>query len=108
MHFRFTPRTLSALLARRSGLAMGRRGAWPAPELMEQLEDRQLLTTIVWDGGPGGTGTDFNTAANWVGDVLPGASDDAVINTAGPTITLGAARAVQTVTSSRALQINSG
>ncbi len=75
---------------------------------MESLESRQMLANIVWDGGAAGTGTDFNLAANWVGDVLPGAADIAVINTAGATITVGASRAVTAVESSRVLQLNSG
>ncbi|MEK7951172.1 beta strand repeat-containing protein [Luteolibacter soli] len=29
---------------------------------------------ITWDGGVGGTGTDFGTAVNWNGDVLPSVS----------------------------------
>ncbi len=57
------------------------------PALFEPLEARQLLAAIAWDGG--GDGTTINQAANWVGDVLPGASDDATINVAGsPTIDL--------------------
>ena len=28
-------------------------------------------TTLIWDGGEGGTGTDLNTAANWSGDAVP-------------------------------------
>ncbi len=80
-----------------SGMALG----------MERLECRQMPANIVWDGGVAGTGTDFNAAANWVGDVLPGAADIAVINTAGPTITLTAARSVTAVQSSRALEIGS-
>lgn len=45
------------------------------------------LTTRTWDGG-GGT-NDFNTAANWSGDVLPSASDSCVIiATSDKTITV--------------------
>ena len=83
--------------ARRAGMAVG----------MEPLEGRKLLANIVWDGGPAGSGTDFNLAANWVGDVLPGPADTAVINTAGPTITLTAARSVTSVQSSRDMQVGS-
>lgn len=95
-------------LVRASGRAMGRSTAGAQPQLLEQLEERAVLSSVLWDGGPSGAGTDFNLAANWAGDILPGPGDDAVINTAGPTITLAAARSVQSVTSSRALQINSG
>lgn len=45
------------------------------------------LTTRTWDGGAGTN--DFNTAANWSGDVLPSASDSCVIIlTADKTITV--------------------
>ena len=53
--------------------------------LLEQLESRQLLATITWDGG--GDGTTLTQGTNWTGDVLPGGADDAVINVGGtPTI----------------------
>ena len=48
---------------------------------LEPLEDRRLLS-IQWDGGPSGTGTSWQDKTNWLGDVLPGATDDVVI---GPT-----------------------
>ena len=73
-----------ALKSAKSGMVFG----------IERLECRQMLANIVWDGGVGGAGTDFNVATNWAGDVLPGAADIAIINTAGPTISLAAARAV--------------
>lgn len=45
------------------------------------------LTTRTWDGGGGNN--DFNTAANWSGDVLPSASDSCVIiATSDKTITV--------------------
>jgi hypothetical protein len=46
-----------------------------------------ILTTVltgqrsVWDGGMDGTGTDWGTAANWVGDVLPSSGDSILFNT---------------------------
>lgn len=46
-----------------------------------------FLTTVltgqrsVWDGGVDGLGTDWGTAANWVGDVLPTAGDSILFNT---------------------------
>ncbi|MFN0133022.1 MAG: hypothetical protein ACKVW3_10930 [Phycisphaerales bacterium] len=52
----------------------------PIGLIVEALEPRALLATIAWDGGPAGTGTDWHGAANWVGDVLPGPSDDVVID----------------------------
>ncbi len=75
---------------------------------VEKLEARQMLANIVWDGGPAGTGTDFNLAANWIGDVLPTAADTATINTAGPTITVGATTEVNSFNSSRSIRVNSG
>jgi hypothetical protein len=51
---------------------------------LEQLEDRTVPAMIVWDGGPTGQGTNWLDPANWVGDVLPGPNDDAVIGPAAP------------------------
>ncbi|CAG1004066.1 hypothetical protein PHYC_03112 [Phycisphaerales bacterium] len=45
----------------------------------EPLESRQLLSTIIFEGGPFHLGNDFNDPANWVGGVLPGPLDDAII-----------------------------
>jgi uncharacterized repeat protein (TIGR01451 family) len=42
-----------------------------------------LLSTITWNGK--GDGTSWSLPANWVGGVVPGASDDAVINVSGST-----------------------
>jgi hypothetical protein len=50
---------------------------------VEWLERRVALATIAWSGN--GDGTSFNQAANWVGNVVPGAGDDAVINVGGNT-----------------------
>ena len=47
---------------------------------IEPLEDRRLLSVIQWGGGPSGIGTDWQDPLNWVGGVLPGPSDDVVIN----------------------------
>src|SRR5437660_3267575 len=46
---------------------------------LEQLEDRTLLS-ISWADAAGG---DWNTAGNWSGGALPGASDDVIIKVAG-------------------------
>src|SRR5206468_708108 len=62
----------------------------------------------VWDGGPAGTGTDWSTDANWVGDVKPASGDDAVINTAGPTIAFNGVESVKSVTSGRGISFNGG
>jgi hypothetical protein len=48
---------------------------------LDYLEDRTLLTAIVWDGDAGDF--DFNNDLNWVGDVAPGVNDDATIDVAG-------------------------
>ncbi len=67
--------------------ALGRRHPPMDHALFEPLEARQLFASIAWDGG--GDGTTLNQAANWAGDVLPGASDDAVVNVAGsPTLSM--------------------
>ena len=77
---------------------------------LETLENRLVLATILWDGGPAGTGTTWNTAANWVGDVLPGAADDAVIGSAfsAVTITSPGNVSIHGVTSAATLQITGG
>jgi autotransporter-associated beta strand protein len=39
--------------------------------LFSGMFDSQSAHATLWDGGPGGTGTDLGTAANWAGDTLP-------------------------------------
>lgn len=50
--------------------------------------------TITFDGGPGGTGTVLNTAANWSGDIAPTTSSEVLLNNSVITLpaqlTLGA------------------
>jgi len=46
---------------------------------VDQLELRAVPAVIAWDGGPTGMGTNWLDRVNWVGDVLPGANDDAVV-----------------------------
>jgi len=74
----------------------------------ERLEERIVLSTIVWDGGPTGEGADWNDPVNWAGDVLPGPADDAVLGSTGsdPVISLTAATSVNSVTSDRELSIS--
>jgi hypothetical protein len=56
----------------------------------EWLEDRRLLASIHWDGGAA-PNRDWFAAANWVGNVLPGVEDVAVIDFPGTyTVTLSA------------------
>src|SRR5262245_29987999 len=77
---------------------------------LEALENRLALAAITWDGGSSGTGTAWNTAANWVGDVLPGTVDDAVIGPAfsGVTITSSGAVTIKSLTNAATLQITGG
>ena len=55
-----------------------RRVRWARPS-GEYLERRDLLALVVWDGGPRGTGTDWNDVQNWSTDTLPTAADDVEI-----------------------------
>ncbi len=75
--------------------------------LVEQLEPRNMLSTITWGAVGGG---DFNTAGNWVGGHVPGASDDAVINVAGNvTITYSSGTtSVHSINSTDTLSISGG
>ncbi|MBS0198788.1 MAG: hypothetical protein JSR77_18730, partial [Planctomycetes bacterium] len=75
---------------------------------VEPLEGRVLLSTVTWDGGAAGTGTNWFDPTNWAGDVLPGPGDDAVISTAGPTIVFGGTASVNSVSTARAISFNSG
>ncbi len=75
--------------------------------LFETLEERALLATIYWDGGPTGGGTDFRDPANFVGDISPGAGSDVVIETNGPTIQFPSGNiVVSTLLSSRPLRVS--
>lgn len=79
----------------------------PVAQLFEALEARALFSTVFWDGGPSGTGTDWHTAANWAGDVLPAPGDDVVLNLpAGPTVVLNQSESVNSVTSSQPLTVS--
>lgn len=96
---------LAARLVRRSGRTD--RGLSGRP-MVEALEDRCLLATIFWDGGPSGLGTNWHDAANWAGDVLPGANDDAVIDVApDPTIAINAPVTVRKLTCTEAVTLAS-
>ncbi len=78
--------------------------------LIESMEDRRVLATVHWDGGADGTGTLWANAENWVGDVIPGASDDAVIGDAyaSRVIEIQADTAVAGINSKAALSLSSG
>src|ERR1017187_2678856 len=63
--------------------------------------------TITWSGA--GDGTNFNNSANWVGDVTPGAADDAVItNGAGTSIVVTSSVTVLSVQCSKAFSVSNG
>jgi hypothetical protein len=64
-----------------------RRPRRPLLHRLEQLEDRSVPATVNWDGGGGNL--NWNTAANWDTNTLPGIGDLAVIGPAysGTTIT---------------------
>ncbi len=67
---------------------------------------RCAAATVTWDGG--GDGVRWNDPANWTGDVLPGATDDAVVG-AGPEVRIeGAAAVVNRATVRRPLRVVSG
>jgi hypothetical protein len=79
------------------------------PELL-RLDDRLVPSTVVWNGGPDGTGTLWNDPTNWVGGHVPRSNDDAVIdaNFAGITIVANQDVMIHSVTSEAALQITGG
>src|SRR5262245_38591410 len=82
------------------------------PLVLEQLEDRLAPATFRWDGG-GGADTSWHNAANWdhpSNAVLPGASDDAIIDAAfaGVTITANSNVTIHSLTSAASLQIGGG
>src|SRR5262245_43974320 len=80
------------------GLAMNRNSRWlkaiekahrttirghkrQARLIIEQLEERCLLTVVHWDGGGGNS--DWNNPTNWDTDQVPTADNTAVIDLAG-------------------------
>ena len=69
-----------------------------------------MMAVVHWDGGSDGWGTNFLDAVNWVGDVLPGPADTAVIEATGTTaaITLSGTATVAEIDSSRPLRIQGG
>jgi len=67
--------------------------------------------TIEWDGG--GDGTSWHDRFNWVGDVLPGVTDDVVINIpeSNPVIKFTASsgnRTVKSIVSDESLELSGG
>ena len=74
----------------------------------ESLEKRVVPTTIFWLNPAGGN---WDTASNWMGGVVPGAGDDAVINVAG-NVTIAHSNNttdnVQSVTASDPITLSAG
>lgn len=77
---------------------------------IEPLEPRQLLATVSWDGGAGTNS--WHDAANWSGDVLPGAGDDVVIDAGPASLTVvhsqNIVSFVRTITSTRGVSLSGG
>jgi hypothetical protein len=63
--------------------AGGRRRGRVATLRTERLEERELLSTILWKGGNG----EWSFGSNWVGGKVPGFADTAVIQDSNVTIT---------------------
>src|SRR5689334_5764752 len=85
--------------------------------LWEPVEDRTLLSTVLWTGG--GADNNWANAANWVNAVdstdhhTPTDSDDAVIDNtytsvSGVTIVASGSNSVGSITSQAAIDITSG
>ena len=95
---------------RKPNRATGSRTRPRARLFLEELETRLSPAVILWDGGPTATGTIWNAAANWAGDVLPGPVDDAQIGGAFASITVTSSSdvTIRSVTSAAALQVIAG
>jgi hypothetical protein len=73
------------------------------------LEDRITPSTVTWDNDGGDY--DWNNAANWSGDVLPGAADDVVIDFEANDFTVnlhGVSATIRSLVSEAGLSINMG
>jgi hypothetical protein len=73
--------------------------------ILEEFEDRLLLSTITWILNGSG---DFANAANWNTGTVPGPSDDAIINLTGITITSSQSPTVNSLQCSGQLMITGG
>ncbi len=69
------------------------------------LPQGMRASTKTFDGGPGGTGTNLDVAANWVGDVLPATGDEVLLDNS--VITLPATLSTLTTTNFGDLIVNS-
>jgi len=75
--------------------------------LLEQLEDRRVLTAIVWATDSDGF---WDEPANWSPPQVPNSSDDVTVDrgAANPTITVRDNREVNSLASNEALVLASG
>jgi RHS repeat-associated protein len=91
---------------RRGQLRRDVRGPFRKRPLLEVLEDR-LVLSVSWINPSGG---DWDTASNWSDDRVPTATDDAVVNLAGITIThaTGAKDSVQSLMCMATLDLSAG
>jgi hypothetical protein len=99
----FAPSRLRSLAARRRSKGLS---PW-----IECLEDRVVLSTIQWNTTAAPTGGAWDTASNWVGGKVPGASDTAVIDlTKTGTVTTGPSDSVLNLqtTSSTTVSVSNG
>src|SRR4051794_14769737 len=56
--------------------------------VLESLEARKLLASVLWDGG--GDGVNWTNGANWSNDAVPVSADDVTISVAAnPSIIIG-------------------
>jgi hypothetical protein len=82
--------TPSSVVERGSSRAARRPGRKTAPSSrprLEMLEDRIVLSNITWNSTTAPNGGDWDTASDWIGGVLPGVADNAIINLTNGTIT---------------------
>jgi hypothetical protein len=72
---------------------------------LEPLEARRLLATITWSGA--GDGTTWTSAANWIGNQVPGGNDSAVIGASSTTIKISGGVSVGSIVSGAPLNVSS-
>src|SRR5262245_44643795 len=77
---------------------------------LERLENRTLLATVAWDGGPTGTGTNWHQPTNWAGDMLPSTEDEVEIGLdfADTTITVSQSVTIAKLSTAGSLELASG
>lgn len=86
------------------------RNSWGRRLVLESLEQRVVLSTVIWDGGGGDS--NWNNPRNWDNDLLPGPDDDVYIDISavGPsTVTLSSGTvAIKSLQSGKSLAISGG